>query len=216
MHCNGTFAYQKAVVGQTFLGSLAANNLILSNSFGLHYGSASLNAVGSLTWGGYDQSRVLGDVGSYSLANGYQNNMLLSLLDVQIGMENGFLQLNSSKDQPANIIPHVPYMYIALCAAIAQNLPVVLSSYTNLYIWNTTDPQLERIINSPSNLAFVLGTSGVPNLTIKVPFELLNLTLDAAIALRRYSTFRTSPSTQETAATTISSAKPSYKQRFSV
>ncbi len=184
---NGTFAYQEGVVGQTFPGSLAANNLIPSNSFGLHYGSASLNAVGSLTWGGYDQSRVLGDVGSFNLADGGQNNMILSLLDVQIGVESGstpfnetsftgLLQLNSSEfssnDQPTNIIPNVPYMYMApeTCAAIAQHLPVVLSSYTNLYIWNTTDPQFERIINSPSYLAFVLGTSGAANLTIKVPF----------------------------------------------
>lgn len=195
---NGTFAYQEGAIGQTFPGSLAANTLIPSNSFGLHYGSASLNAIGSLTWGGYDQSRVLGDVGSFSLADGGQNNMILSLLDVQIGVESGstpfnetsftgLLQLNSSEssnnDQPTNIIPNVPYMYMApeTCAAIAQHLPVVLSSYTNLYIWNTTDPQFERIISSPSYLAFVLGTSGAANLTIKVPFKLLNLTLDTAI-----------------------------------
>ena len=190
----GTYVYQKGVVGQTFPGSLAANNLIPSNSFGLHYGSASLNAVGSLTWGGYDQSRVLGDVASFNLEVRDQNNMILSLLDVQIGVENGsspfnassftgLLQLNSSVDQPTNIIPNVPYMYMApkTCAAIAQHLPVVLSSYTNLYIWNTTDPQFERIINSPSYLAFVFATSGIGNLTIKVPFQLLNLTLDTAI-----------------------------------
>lgn len=191
---DGTFVYQTGVIGQTFPGSLAANNLIPSNSFGLHYGSASLNAVGSLTWGGYDQSRVLGDVASFNLEVEGQNNMILSLLDVQIGVENGsspfnassftgLLQLNSSVDQPTNIIPNVPYMYMApeTCAAIAQHLPVVLSSYTNLYIWNTSDPQFERIVNSPSYLAFVFGTSGVGNLTIKVPFQLLNLTLDTAI-----------------------------------
>lgn len=50
---NGTFSYQTGVIGQTFPDSLAANNFIPSNSFGLHYGSASLNAVGSLVWGGY-------------------------------------------------------------------------------------------------------------------------------------------------------------------
>ena len=73
--------------------------------------------------------------------------MILSLLDVQIGTENGsthfnassstgLLQLNTSNDQPTNIILGFPYMYMApeTCAAIAQYLPVVLSSYTNLYI----------------------------------------------------------------------------------
>ena len=127
---------------------------------------------------------MLGDVGSFNLVNGEQNNMIWSLLDVHIGMENGptpfnassftgLLQLNSSNDQSTNIVPNVPYMYMApkTCAAIAQHLLVVLSSYTNMYIWNTTYPQFERIINSPSYLAFVFGTSGVGNLTIKVPFS---------------------------------------------
>ena len=50
---NGTFSYQTGVIGQTFTGSLAANNLIPLNLFGLHYGSASLNTVGFLVWGGY-------------------------------------------------------------------------------------------------------------------------------------------------------------------
>lgn len=45
---SGTFTYKTGIVGQTFPGSLAARNLIRSNSFGLHYGSASLNTVGSL------------------------------------------------------------------------------------------------------------------------------------------------------------------------
>lgn len=144
---NGTFSYRTDVIGQTFLGSLAANNLIPSNSFGLHYGSASRNAVGFLMWSGYDQSRVLGDVGSFHLVNGAQNNMVLSLFDVHIGVDNGsthfnassftgLLQLNSSNDQSTNIVPSVPYMYTApdTCAATAQHLPVVLSLYTNLYM----------------------------------------------------------------------------------
>lgn len=189
---NGTFTYQTGIVGHTFPGSLAARKLIPSNSFGLHYGSASLGAGGSLTWGGYDQSRVLGEVGSFNLVGGDQSDMVLSLLDVQIGVENGSSPfsadsftglLNSSNEQPTNLMPNVPYMYMdpKTCAAVAQHLPVVLSSYTNLYIWNTTDPQFERIINSPSYLAFVFESPGAGNLTIKVPFQLLNLTLDAAI-----------------------------------
>lgn len=46
--------------GQTYPGSLAAQNVTPSNSFRLHYGSASLDQMGSLVWGAYDQSRVLG------------------------------------------------------------------------------------------------------------------------------------------------------------
>lgn len=198
---NGTFVYDSGVTGQTFPGVLAARGTIPSNSFGLHYGSASLNAIGSLTWGGYDQSRVLGDVASYELHDVQygQNNMILSLLDIQIGVETGdspfngtsftnLLQINSTYGfnggQLTNINPILPYMYMdpATCAAIAQHLPVTPQDTTGLYIWNTTSPLYSSIINSPSYLAFVFATSGPSNITIKIPFQLLNLTLDAPVA----------------------------------
>ena len=68
------------------------------------------------------------------------------------------------------------------CAAIAQHLPISLQAYSDLYIWNTTDPLYSSIIKSPAYLAFVFSTSGTNNLTIKIPFQLLNLTLDNPIA----------------------------------
>lgn len=196
---NGSVEYESGVQGQRFLGALAAKGTVPSNSFGLHYGSALLNAVGSLTWGGYDQSRVLGDVGSYELHVASQNFMVPLLLDIQIGVETGaspfnassftnLLQINSTYGfngaQPTDINPMLPYMYMdpATCAAIAQHLPVTPQDTTGLYIWNTTSPLYSSIINSPSYLAFIFATSGANNLTIKIPFQLLNLTLDTPIA----------------------------------
>ena len=182
------------IVGKTIPGDLAAQNMTPSNSFGLHYGSASLGQVGSLVWGGYDQSRVLGDVGSFDLSLG--SEMVLSLLDIQIGVEigsspfsadsfTGLLKLNASFHgvQPVGINPILPYFFMSAdtCAAIAQNLPVTLQSDIGLYTWNTADAQFQKIIKSPSYLAFIFQNSGVGNLTIKVPFQLLNLTLEAPI-----------------------------------
>ena len=70
--------------------------------------------------------------------------MILSLLDVQIGVENGSPLPTRVPSQAlfTKNIPNVPYIYMApkTCAAIASHLPVVLSSYTDLYIWNTIDP----------------------------------------------------------------------------
>ena len=119
--------------------------------------------------------------------------MVLSLLDVQIGVENGsspfntssftgLLQLSSSNEQPPNIIPNAPYMYMdpKTCAAIARHLPVVLSSYTNLYIWNTTDPQFEKIVTSPSYLDSHLNFWR-RQFDHQSTIQLLNLTLDTAI-----------------------------------
>lgn len=182
------------VEGQTIPGQLANENAISSNSFGLHIGSASLNQTGSLTYGGYDQSRVLGEVGAFDLGSG--NEMLPFLLDIELGVENGtspfggdvvtqLLKLNESFNgvQPAVINPIVPYLFMSpqTCAAIAQNLPVTFQQKIGLYIWNTADPQYRRIVSSPSYLAFVFQNSGAGNLTIKVPFQLLNLTLEPPI-----------------------------------
>ncbi len=134
------------VEGQTIPGQLANEGATSSNSFGLHNGSASLNQAGSLTYGGYDQSRVLGEVGAFDLGSG--NRMLPSLLDVELGVEHGtspfgadvvtrLLKLNESFNgvQPAVINPVVPYLFMSpqTCAAIAQNLPVTFQQEIGLY-----------------------------------------------------------------------------------
>ena len=180
--------------GQTIPGQLANEDAIPSNSFGLHIGSVSLNQVGSLVYGGYDQSRVLGEVGAFDLGSG--NHMLPSLLDIELGAENGtspfgadavtgLLKLNESFNgvQPAVINPVIPYLFMSpeTCAAIAQNLPVTFQQRIGLYIWNTTDPRYRSIVSSPSYLAFVFQNSGFGNLTIKVPFQLLKFTLEPPI-----------------------------------
>ncbi|KAK0508202.1 hypothetical protein JMJ35_009286 [Cladonia borealis] len=196
---NGSVTLAPGFLGQKFPAVLAVNGTIPSNSCGLHYGSASLKTVGFLTWGGYDQSRVLGDVASYNLEDEIQDDMIALLLDIQIGVGKGnspfnapsftnLLQINASYGfngaQPANINPTLPYMFMApeTCAAIAQHLPISLQAYSGLYIWNTTDPLYNSIIESPAYLAFVFSTSGANNVTIKIPFQLLNLTLDNSIA----------------------------------
>ncbi|CAD6594285.1 MAG: hypothetical protein ASARMPREDX12_009186 [Alectoria sarmentosa] len=188
----GNQPFSATVTGQTMPGFAYAQGAVASNSWGLHYGSASLNQEGSLVFGGYDQSRVLGDVGVFDV----DSAMIANLLDVQIGVENGLspfsegsytglLKLNASFNgvQPAVINPIVPYLFMSpeTCAAVAENLPVTFNSQVGLYIWNTTDPHYERIITSPAYLAFVFQNAGSGNLTIKVPFQLLNLTLEAPI-----------------------------------
>lgn len=78
--------------------------------------------------------------------------------------------------------PGAPYLYLpnSTCAAIAQHLPVTYNFGKALYFWNVSDPHYARIVTSPTYLSFVFrGSSG--NLTIKVPFQLLNLTLEAPL-----------------------------------
>ena len=202
---DGTKSFRN-VTGQTFPGYLATQNVTPSNSFSLHYGSASLGLGGSLVWGGYDQSRVLGEVGVFQLQ---PNHMVMpSLLDIQIGVENGtspfenadsitnLLQLNNSFHgfQPTIINPIVPYFFFSpeTCANIARHLPVTLQPDIGLYTWNTADPQYERVVQSTTYLALVFQST-YGNLTIKVPFQLLNLTLEFPIVSSQQQYFPCQP-----------------------
>ena len=200
------------VNGQTIPGYGNVNGNIPSNSFGLHYGSVPLNQTGSLVFGGYDQSRVLGDAAAFDLVGG-NNQMIGQLLDIEIGVEtgwtpftndtihysgpssetnityiNGLLQHNGSfpNGQPTVINPIVPYFFMSpqTCANIAQNLPVTFQPGIGLYTWDTNGSaaaQYQQIVKSPAYLAFVFESPGASNITIKVPFALLNLTLEAPI-----------------------------------
>lgn len=188
------------ITGNTIPGYLASQNEIPSNSVALHYGSANLGIEGSLVYGGYDQSRVIGDVGVFQLSEP-GDIPTPNLVDVQIGVESGdspfangtskfigLLEVNQSKpDGQPTIINALLSCYFAsnkTCDNIAKQLPVTFQPSLGLYTWNTGDPMFKSIVQSPSYLAFVFA-SGYPvssgNLTIKVPFSLLNLTLEPPI-----------------------------------
>ena len=100
----------------------------------------------------------------------------------------GILQRNRSfvNGQPTIINPIVPYLFMSpqTCANIARNLPVTFQPGVRLYTWDTngsTAAEYQRVVRSPADLAFVFKSPGVGNITIKVPFALLNLTLEALI-----------------------------------
>ena len=205
----GQLALGASVANQSFTvaggpainASLAPNylqqhNLIPTSSYGMHIGSAALNLPLSLWLGGYDMSRVLGPVStqpySADIAN---NNFLIDLLDIGVGVEyggspfpyqarQGLLAEKNSSITFVSVAMNTaaPYMYLpnSTCAALTSDLPVTYSAKYGLYLWNVKDPQYTEIITSPTYLSFIFRTSG-QNLTIKVPFQLLNLTLDSPL-----------------------------------
>jgi hypothetical protein len=187
--------------------SLYPPSSVFSASFGLHYGSVPLDLVGSLVYGGYDQSRVLGDAAILDVSP--EASMIVPLLDIEIGVETGgtpfnisvpypgsasetnvsyitgLLQRNASfhDGQPTIIDPLLSYMFLSpeTCSNIAQNLPVTLQPNIGLYTWDADKSTVARIVQSPAYLAFVFAHSGTGNITIKVPFALLNLTIEPPI-----------------------------------
>lgn len=163
-----------------------------SNSYGLHVGSVAMGIPPSLYIGGYEQSRVLGVVTAQSYG---LNFFPIDLLDISIGVavgnspfdfssKAGLLAQGNASIGPALQV-HVDYNppYINLprstCDAIAAELPVHFEASLGLYLWNTTNPNYTTIVTSPSFLGFTfrLNDSISQNMTINVPFSLLNLTL---------------------------------------
>lgn len=178
-------------------GYLWQNKIIPTSSYGLHIGTANFKLPLSLWLGGYDQSRVIGNVSSQPCDN---NNFNIDLLDVGIGVDNGGSPFpfaakqgllaadNSSISNSLRVTmaPAAPYMYLpnSTCAAIARNLPITYQPKYGLYFWNVQDPRYTQIVGSPSFLSFEFRAScgiGGTNITIRVPFRLLNLTLDAPL-----------------------------------
>ncbi|RYP20433.1 hypothetical protein DL765_002809 [Monosporascus sp. GIB2] len=175
---------------------------IASNTFSLHMGSAVLEQPGSLVLGGYEKNRALGQVGTFPF---WDSIPVVILMDVFFGTEEGpsafgkdgsisiYQGLGNdtwaaqiSKGYGATLgaavailNPSSPYMYLPLgtCEAAAKNLPVTWDAALGVYIWDIEDPRYTRIVSSSAYMGFVLADREALNITIKVPFQLLNLTL---------------------------------------
>ena len=193
------------LVANLIPGWLRQHDSILSNSWGLHIGSVLQSQKGSLVFGGFDQSRVLGPVGTFDTTN-TGGVPIVALFDIIIGVVTGgspfhspiggsLFHANGNITVPVVVNPTVPYIYLPFgtCEAIAAYLPLTWQAGIGLYTWNTDDPQYQRVISSPAYLGFIFQLSDLKNLTIKVPFALLNLTLDKPIVTRPQAYFPCKP-----------------------
>lgn len=183
-------------------------SLVSSVSYGLHIGSPSLGIEPSLIMGGYDRSLCLSEplttYKSFELsyitigvAQDFwpfrvpKNNVTVltqSLQNVSQEEIYGYLEVRPN--------PGVPYLYLprAACDILAKGLPVTYNAEFNLYIWDTEDSAYEPIITSMTYLSFTLNSGGGDQ-EIRVPFALLNLTLDYPLASPPIQYFPCSPYT---------------------
>jgi hypothetical protein len=187
------FANQN-VTGQIFNSKLHQDNKISSYSYGLHIGSAAFGYPGSLVFGGYNKGRVIGPITSM-----FRDFDRIDLLDINIGVEYGSSPFDfESKNnllvsdtgvvgttQQVKVDPSTPYLSLPdnTCEGLAAVLPIKLDQTTKLYHWQVEDPTYKKIVTSPAYLGFVFppGRGMTTNVTIKVPFALLNLTLESSI-----------------------------------
>ena len=160
------------------------SNQIPSYSFGMHIGSASLDYPGSLILGGFDKGRAIGEVVDW---------LNLQLLDVRMGVETGgsnfsfgaektgLLKADNSGALPLPVTADMttPYIFLPTSTvdAITKVLPVYYDERSQYYLWNATDPSYTQLVQSPAYLGFDFVSQG-GNTTIKIPFMLLDLTLE--------------------------------------
>ncbi|KAJ5669796.1 hypothetical protein N7462_010866 [Penicillium macrosclerotiorum] len=180
-------------VNGTFVTSwLYKHGVTPSYSYGMHIGSPKLKIPGSLYLGGYDKNRVIGDISTQPTDSG---KLPIELLDISIGVVQGgsvwessnitglLGKSNSSLSSGVNVAIDAtnPYIYVpqSTADAITANLPVSYQSDLGLYTWDTSNENYSKVLTSPSYLAFTFVKSGIntEEISIKVPFALLNLTL---------------------------------------
>ncbi|KAH8897127.1 hypothetical protein GQ53DRAFT_760315 [Thozetella sp. PMI_491] len=170
-----TLSGQPTINGSLIPGYLQAANLTPSNSFGLHIGSVNPKIEGSLYFGGYDQTRICGNISTQQGAfagiepadDGKRG--LIDLLDIAINVIDGSSPFNTST--------------ISNLLATGNSSIVTYNADLGLYTWNTNDPRYSQIVSSPSVLSFVFrkDQTNTQNITINVPFMLLNLTLESPL-----------------------------------
>ncbi|KAJ5701766.1 hypothetical protein N7488_009314 [Penicillium malachiteum] len=133
-----------------------------SYSYGMHIGSAPLGISGSLLLGGYDSSRVMGVVSAQPFTpfgNNPGGELTVGLQDIGLGVAEAYL-------------------------------PVTFNESLGLYLWENND-QYQTIVKSPAYLSFMFerDSSNDETIIIKVPFMLLNLTLEGPLVDKSTSYF---------------------------
>lgn len=138
------------------------------------------------------------------------DNFIIDLIDITIAVDHGespfayrkrsgvLSEGNDSmlKSVAVAMNPAAPYLYLpnSSCAAITKDLPVSYNPKYGLCFWNVDDPRYTQIVTSPSYLGFTFRAPSLSagNLTIKVPFQLLNLTLESPLIATRTQYFHVS------------------------
>lgn len=194
----------------SLLDQVKSQGKISTRAVSLNLAGAKFQQSGSFILGGYDKSRVIGSPGVWPIpviqlflrdvilgveegGSPFKNDILVTKdapLSTWQGLGGNEVGANGTRgsggvEGSAMVAPSasVPSIYLPLgnCETLAKHLPVTWRDEIGYYTWNVDDPQYKRIVSSPAYLGFVLSTPEAKNITIKVAFALLNLTLESPI-----------------------------------
>ncbi|KAI1812843.1 hypothetical protein GGS20DRAFT_556334 [Poronia punctata] len=161
-----------------------------SNSWSLHMGSVTTGPPPSLIFGGYDAARAYGTVFG-ALGGAGPVNLSQISIDVidghspfQFNVTSGPLLNDQGPPLLVGIDPCAPYITLprAACEAMKTYLPIDYAPKLGVYLWDTESPYYNNIVRSASALSFTFASADGINVTISVPFQHLNLTLEPPLS----------------------------------
>ncbi|KAL4863609.1 aspartic peptidase domain-containing protein [Aspergillus spectabilis] len=191
---------------------LYTSNQIPSYSYSMHIGSVDPPIPGSLVLGGYDRTRLVGQASSQSVVDA-AGILQIVLRDIGLGVADGGspfpsfttthrggLFLDDDHQNGGMVLPRLvtidptkPYMYLpeATCNAITAFFPVSFDTGFGLYIWDTNSADYTNLTSSPTYLSFAFNKDGstAQNFTVRVPLQLLTLTLQEPLVEGRNLTY---------------------------
>ncbi|KAL4785901.1 putative aspartic-type endopeptidase [Aspergillus varians] len=183
-----------------------------SYAYSMHIGSVNPPIPGSLVLGGYDRHRIIGEPSSQSIVDS-AGILQVVLRDIGLGVAEGDSPFPSFTDTPrgglflddehqnggmvlprlVTIDPTKPYMYLpkATCDSVTGFFPVSFDSGLGLYIWDVNSADYTNLTSSPVYVSFTFNKDGsaAQNMTVRVPLQLLTLTLQEPLVEDRNLTY---------------------------
>ena len=160
--------------------SLKKQNLIPSTTFGYTAGAPyrAKKVLGSLTLGGYDQSRFTPNGHSFTFAPDNDRDLVVGIQGIAFETQNG----SSSNLLPSGILAYVdstiPYIYLPLEACKAFEKAFDLKYNATMELYPVSDAQHAELMTQNSSVTFTLGNdvTGGNTVNITLPYESFDLT----------------------------------------
>ncbi|KAL8735255.1 MAG: hypothetical protein Q9181_002887 [Wetmoreana brouardii] len=158
------------------ISSLKSQELIPTLSYGFTAGASYKNAPGSLTIGGYDETRLTPNDVSFAFGSQSARQLTVAVQGISVTNSNADSQL-LPQGMFALVDSTVPHIWLpeAACESFERAFGIVFDPITGLYLVN--DTQHDAMVKQNAIVTFQLGTSlsGGSVVNIKLPYASFDL-----------------------------------------
>ncbi|KAL8699736.1 MAG: hypothetical protein Q9201_005835 [Fulgogasparrea decipioides] len=160
----------------SLISSLKSQQLIPTLSYGFTAGASYKNAPGSLTIGGYDETRLSPNDVSFAFGSQSARQLTVAIQGISVTNSNAEPQL-LPQGLYALVDSTVPHIWLPepACESFERAFGIVFDPITNLYLVN--DTQHDAMVKQNAEVTFQLGTSlnGGSFVNITLPYASFDL-----------------------------------------